>query len=206
MAATFEAEAHRRGSPHPVDLGGDELRRGLGLDHGRQPAQHRGRAAGRDPRAAQGAPAQQGAVADAGRRGVPEAVPRGGRGQARRARSCSWSRARSPTRRSTATATGPRWATTRPPASRSRSTTGSTGSRPRRLAVVAIGTCATYGGIHAMAGNPTGCDGPGRLPRLGLPLGGRPADRERARLPGAAGQLHGDAHLAALPGGRAGAR
>ena len=25
-------------------------------------------------------------------------------------------------------------------------------------AVVAIGTCATYGGIHAMAGNPTGCN------------------------------------------------
>src|SRR5438105_9636486 len=26
-------------------------------------------------------------------------------------------------------------------------------------AVVAIGTCATYGGMHAMAGNPTGCMG-----------------------------------------------
>ena len=26
---------------------------------------------------------------------------------------------------------------------------------PKALAVVAIGTCATYGGIHAMAGNPT---------------------------------------------------
>jgi len=30
---------------------------------------------------------------------------------------------------------------------------------PNALAVVAIGTCATYGGIHAMAGNPTGCMG-----------------------------------------------
>jgi hydrogenase small subunit len=30
---------------------------------------------------------------------------------------------------------------------------------PRALAVVAIGTCATYGGIHAMQGNPTGCMG-----------------------------------------------
>ncbi|GHH86800.1 hydrogenase expression protein HypE [Streptomyces sulfonofaciens] len=30
---------------------------------------------------------------------------------------------------------------------------------PRAWAVVAIGTCATYGGIHAMAGNPTGCMG-----------------------------------------------
>jgi hydrogenase small subunit len=32
---------------------------------------------------------------------------------------------------------------------------------PRAWAVVAIGTCATYGGIHAMEGNPTGCMGLG---------------------------------------------
>jgi len=30
---------------------------------------------------------------------------------------------------------------------------------PGAYAVVAAGTCATYGGIHAMAGNPTGCMG-----------------------------------------------
>ncbi len=30
---------------------------------------------------------------------------------------------------------------------------------PKALAVVASGTCATYGGIHAMEGNPTGCMG-----------------------------------------------
>lgn len=30
---------------------------------------------------------------------------------------------------------------------------------PKALAVIACGTCATYGGIHAMAGNPTGCMG-----------------------------------------------
>ncbi|MFD2357068.1 hypothetical protein ACFSTC_59160 [Nonomuraea ferruginea] len=30
---------------------------------------------------------------------------------------------------------------------------------PRAWAVVAIGTCATYGGIHAMVSNPTGCMG-----------------------------------------------
>jgi hydrogenase small subunit len=30
---------------------------------------------------------------------------------------------------------------------------------PRAFAVVAAGTCATYGGIHAMAGNPTGAMG-----------------------------------------------
>ena len=47
--------------------------------------------------------------------------------------------------------------------------------------------------------------GPGRLPGLGLPLGRRPADRQRPRLPGPARQLHGDADLAALPGRGAGA-
>ena len=30
---------------------------------------------------------------------------------------------------------------------------------PRALAVMAVGTCATYGGIHSMAGNPTGAMG-----------------------------------------------
>src|SRR5271168_762772 len=30
---------------------------------------------------------------------------------------------------------------------------------PQAWAVVACGTCATYGGIHAMQGNPTGCMG-----------------------------------------------
>jgi hydrogenase small subunit len=30
---------------------------------------------------------------------------------------------------------------------------------PRAWAVMAAGTCATYGGIHAMSGNPTGCMG-----------------------------------------------
>src|SRR5258705_6654321 len=30
---------------------------------------------------------------------------------------------------------------------------------PKALLVMAVGTCATYGGIHAMAGNPTGAMG-----------------------------------------------
>jgi hydrogenase small subunit len=30
---------------------------------------------------------------------------------------------------------------------------------PKAWGVIACGTCATYGGIHAMAGNPTGCMG-----------------------------------------------
>ena len=32
---------------------------------------------------------------------------------------------------------------------------------PKAWAVMAVGTCATYGGIHAMAGNPTGAMGLG---------------------------------------------
>ena len=54
-------------------------------------------------------------------------------------------------------------------------------------------------------GKPHRLHGPGRLSRLGLEIEGRPADRQRARLPGAARQLHGDAALPALPGRRAGA-
>ena len=42
---------------------------------------------------------------------------------------------------------------------------------PRAWAVLAAGTCAAYGGIHAMEGNPTGCDGAARLPRMELAVG-----------------------------------
>ena len=74
---------------------------------------------------------------------------------------------------------------------------------PKAWAVVAVGTCATYGGIHAMAGNPTGCMGLADYLGWDFRSAGGPADRQRPRLPGAAGELHGDADLAALPGGRA---
>ena len=45
-----------------MDLGGHELRRRHGLDHRRDAAEHRGRRARPDPRPAEGAPAQQGAL------------------------------------------------------------------------------------------------------------------------------------------------
>ena len=74
---------------------------------------------------------------------------------------------------------------------------------PKAWAVIAAGTCATYGGIHAMEGNPTGC--------MGLPdyLGWK--WRSRAEIPivcvpgcpVAAGQFYGDAALSALYGGGA---
>ncbi len=76
---------------------------------------------------------------------------------------------------------------------------------PKATAVVAVGTCATYGGIHAMQGNPTGAMGVPGLPRLGLEVQGRHPDRVRARVPDPAGQPVGDADLPALHGHRPGA-
>ena len=72
---------------------------------------------------------------------------------------------------------------------------------PKALAVIGAGTCATYGGIHAMAGNPTGCMG--LADYLGWDWRSKAglADRECARMPRAAGQLHGDRALPAVPGG-----
>ena len=64
---------------------------------------------------------------------------------------------------------------------------------PKAFAVVAIGTCATYGGIHAMAGNPTGSMGLADYlgwdfrSQAGLPIVNVPG------LSGAAGELHGEA-------------
>ena len=76
---------------------------------------------------------------------------------------------------------------------------------PKAMAVVAVGTCATYGGIHAMAGNPTGAMGvPDYLgwdwkSKAGIPI---------VCVPGCPIQpdnLSRDDPLPALPGGRAGA-
>lgn len=61
---------------------------------------------------------------------------------------------------------------------------------PKAWAIVAAGTCAAYGGVHAIAGNPTGCMGLGeffaRQERSEPAEGGeakRPAFRSRAGLP-----------------------
>ena len=76
---------------------------------------------------------------------------------------------------------------------------------PKALAVVGAGTCATYGGIHAMEGNPTGCMG--LADYLGWDWRSKAglAHRQRSRLSGAARQLHGDLALPAVSGGRSGA-
>ena len=109
-------------------------------------------------------------------------------------RSCSCSRARCRTRRSTARATGPASASTRetgqpiPTYDLDRPAGAARGRR-----VLALGTCAAYGGIPAMKNNPTGAMGLRDYLGLGLALAARPAGREPARLPGAAGQHHRDA-------------
>jgi hypothetical protein len=54
---------------------------------------------------------------------------------------------------------GRRTATIRKPGSRSEPPEWIDRLAPKALALVGAGTCATYGGIHAMQGNPTGCMG-----------------------------------------------
>ena len=76
---------------------------------------------------------------------------------------------------------------------------------PKATAILAVGTCATYGGIHAMAGNPTGAMGvPDYLgwdwrSKAGLPIVCVPG------CPTHPDNLSGDHPLPALPGGWAGA-
>lgn len=76
---------------------------------------------------------------------------------------------------------------------------------PLATIVVAVGTCAAYGGIHAMAGNPTGAMGvPDYLARLGLDIQGWHPHRLCAWMPGAPGQSLRDDPVPALPGRRSG--
>ena len=64
---------------------------------------------------------------------------------------------------------------------------------PRADGVLALGTCAAYGGIPAMKNNPTGAMGLRDYLGADLDVAARPAGREPARLPGAARQHHRDA-------------
>ena len=76
---------------------------------------------------------------------------------------------------------------------------------PKATAVVAVGTCATYGGIHAMAGNPTGAMGvPDYLGWDWKSKAGHP-DRVRPGLPDPPRQPVRDDPLPAVPGRRPGA-
>ena len=72
---------------------------------------------------------------------------------------CWWWKARSRTRRSRRKDTGRRSEPIRIPGQPITTNEWIDRLAPKALAVVACGTCATYGGIHAMEGNPTGCMG-----------------------------------------------
>src|SRR6185312_7705852 len=52
---------------------------------------------------------------------------------------------------------------------------------PKAFAVLAAGTCATYGGIHAMAGNPTGAMGLADYLGWKMEILGRYSDHQCAR-------------------------
>ena len=63
---------------------------------------------------------------------------------------------------------------------------------PRAAAVLALGTCATFGGIPAMRNNPTGAMGLRDYLGWSLELTSRRSDRQPPRLSGAARQHHRD--------------
>ena len=129
----------------------------IGLDHRRHPAQHRRRRDGGDPRPAQSPPAQPRAGLR-GRRRVHEVLVHG-RTRANSTRSCWCWKGSVPNEKIKEegywAAMGTNAETGQP------ITTSEWIDRlaPKAMAVVAAGTCATYGGIHAMEGNPTGAMG-----------------------------------------------
>ena len=174
-----------RGARH-LDDDRPSLRRRLGRDDlGRQP-QPRGHRHPGDPRDAEGDRPQPGARLRERRRLHPGVVatPR----RASSTRSCSCVEGSIPNEELTGEG---HWAAIGDdPETGQPITTNEWVDRlaPKAAAVVAIGTCATYGGIPAMKNNPTGRDGPRRLPRLGLEVLRRPARGQHPRLPGAARQ------------------
>ena len=168
----------RAGNPHPLDHGRPGLRRRLGLDHRRHPAEHRGRDPRRHPRPAQGAPAQPRARLR-GRRRVHEVLVRGRGGEARPVR--AGRRGLDPQREDQeARATGRRWAPTE---------TGQPITTCEWIDRLAPEGAGRRRGRHLRhlrrhprdGRQPDRLHGPGRLPRLGLDVEGRPADRQRAR-------------------------
>ena len=96
-------------------------------------------------------------------------------------------------------------ASTPRPASRSRPCSWIDRLAPKAAAVMAIGTCAAYGGDPGDEEQPDRRHGPARLPGPRLDLAPRHPDRQPARLPGPAQQHHRDAARARAAAQRAGA-
>ncbi len=75
---------------------------------------------------------------------------------------------------------------------------------PKAWAVIAGGTCATYGGIHGHGRKSDGLHGPCGLSGMAVAFEGGYSHRMRAGVSGAAGQFHGDAlYLLHMAVGRA---
>ena len=160
MGRSGRAVGRSRGGRHPLDLGGDELRRRL-VSRSRRRASRASRTS--CSARSRGIPKvnlhNKVLSPDARRRGVPDAVPGGRPRRARRCRSCSSIEGSIPNENINGdgywTSFGNDEATGEPLTLN----WWIDQLAPKAWGVVAIGTCATYGGIHAMAGNPTGCMG-----------------------------------------------
>ncbi len=72
----------------------------------------------------------------------------------------------------------------------------------RAWAVIAAGTCAAYGGIHAMEGNPTGCMGLADYLGIELEIQWRHSHCQCTGVSGSARQFHRNIALPPLSGGR----
>src|SRR5690606_37606600 len=163
----------------------------------------RGRGQRAHPGTAEGEPAQQGAVAVAGRRGLPGAVPRGG---PRRAGAVHLRRRGLDPQREDQRGRVLDVVRQRP--GHRRAAHAELVDRPARAAGLGGRRGRDVRDVRRHprdGGQPDRVHGPRRLPRRGLPVGGRSADRQRAGLPRPAGELHGDAHMGALPRGGLGA-
>ena len=135
---------------------GLELRRRLGLHHRRQPAQHRRHRDGQHPRPAQGPSAQPGAAYEVGDEFMkylydaaegrldPFVLVLEGSIPNETIKEEGYWAALGTDKKTGQPITTCEWIDR---------------LAPKAWAVVAAGTCATYGGIHAMEGNPTGCMG-----------------------------------------------
>ena len=190
-AAARGREPASPGHRYPLDHRRPGLRRRFDLHHGRHAAQHRRHLCwGRFPACRRSrciircSPSTPATTSSRRFIGPPTASS---------SRS-SWCRRLDPQRKQQSRRLlGRLWHRRCTPASRSPTCTWIDRLAPQAWAVVACGTCATYGGIHAMEGNPTGCMGLADYLGWDWQSAGRHSAGLRARLPRAARQLHGSA-------------
>ena len=203
------ASAARAAQDDPRLLAGrDELRRLHDLGGRRHQPGHRGPAGRRGPGDAEGDPASPGALGRGGRR-VRAVLPRRVRKASSGAPyvvvfegSVADERIAGADRRvflGHGRRGDRRW---RGAHARCRPRPGCTALAPGAAATIAIGTCATWGGVPSAEGNPDRRDERHGLPRQGLPERVRPAGDQHPGLRAAGRQLHRDGlRRPALPAG-----